>query len=449
MSEGDSSSRPSRIRLSDEGQVIGELPNVRQNPDVDDLQQVIDLDSMPTHRSTLHSPLQQNYPRPPSQPVSQRINPRYAVHDGTDLRRLIERDRIQNAQPPSFSRRLSRMQRLSEARESAQLPFWSTSPQTAIYQNSNTEPIDVEAAALERAQRARSVGASVSTGMETSERQSRTATVRANGGFGNFRRRHTALVTENGVGQRRAIPVRSETADAGNLFERQPSGVLELFLDARPRAGSSLIPYYFMGQMYHEGLSDPLVSIAFESQTRSRNLQSSIRTPKPPVLAEARSHFTRSLKPGLKVVCAECKSELGSPDSRCPDVNESDSKQTRLTTSTEIFEFGLKQSETEEAVNSGAAKDPSELKKPLGAEKGQDIAVNEQEVIRQKRQKQIFVAKCGHVYCGRCASTHLRYVRPNRRPKRGGTGSGSTRDCVVNGCEQNITGQRGMFQVYT
>ncbi|KAK9455109.1 hypothetical protein V1511DRAFT_332884 [Dipodascopsis uninucleata] len=122
------------------------------------------------------------------------------------------------------------------------------------------------------------------------------------------------------------------------------------------------------------------------SQSRRGGSDGTISPDLPP---PPRKGFTRRIRSGIRLVCPDCNAELGGP---LP--NKKDSEEV--------------ESQTRQEEN--------------------DI------------QRTIWIARCGHVYCGKCAMKYRRQVRRSRKDSHG--------ICVVPDCKQNICGVRGMFEIY-
>ncbi|KAK9448195.1 uncharacterized protein V1518DRAFT_419937 [Limtongia smithiae] len=127
------------------------------------------------------------------------------------------------------------------------------------------------------------------------------------------------------------------------------------------------------------------------------NLESPIKAPLPP-----QRGYTRMVRSGRKLICAECSNELGASRKRKTSANEPDDATDR----------------SQDATGGN--------KSAFSAEP--DIA------------KRIFMAKCGHVYCGECAERHRKQVRRGKRH--------SSCVCVVDGCYDNISGPRNMIELF-
>ena len=65
---------------------------------------------------------------------------------------------------------------------------------------------------------------------------------------------------------------------------------------------------------------------------------------------------------------------------------------------------------------------------------GDELGKNPDDLVK----KEVWVAKCGHTYCGTCAATQ-------RQNKAKGVKAGR---CIVDGCTRIISGERGMMEVF-
>jgi hypothetical protein len=65
---------------------------------------------------------------------------------------------------------------------------------------------------------------------------------------------------------------------------------------------------------------------------------------------------------------------------------------------------------------------------------GDELGKNPDDLVK----KEVWVAKCGHTYCGTCAATQ-------RQNKAKGVKAGR---CIVDGCIRIISGERGMMEVF-
>ncbi|KAK9248982.1 hypothetical protein V1506DRAFT_563979 [Lipomyces tetrasporus] len=110
-----------------------------------------------------------------------------------------------------------------------------------------------------------------------------------------------------------------------------------------------------------------------------------------PAVAPPRKGYTRMISSGTRLVCPDCNHILGAPSKPSQEVRKDE----------------------DEDVGSSP--------------KARDI------------DRTIWAGKCGHVYCGKCAAKY-RKVRRGRKQSVG--------ICVVPGCKQNLTGARGMFELF-
>ncbi|KAK9323391.1 hypothetical protein V1517DRAFT_320624 [Lipomyces orientalis] len=108
-----------------------------------------------------------------------------------------------------------------------------------------------------------------------------------------------------------------------------------------------------------------------------------------PAVPPPRKGYTRMISSGTRLVCPDCNHILGAPSKPSQEV----------------------------------PKDEDERSSPNAT----DI------------HRTIWAGKCGHVYCGNCA-TKYRKARRGRKQTVG--------ICVVPGCKQNLTGARGMFELF-
>ncbi|KAK7205423.1 hypothetical protein BZA70DRAFT_278084 [Myxozyma melibiosi] len=159
------------------------------------------------------------------------------------------------------------------------------------------------------------------------------------------------------------------------------------------------------GQLMQE--IDPLVDdeiirlMRDRSRSRSTNHAEIKRAPTVP---PASKHFTRMVRAGRKLRCAECEWELGAPSQEFAEAAKA------------VKEYN----EVPEAERIGTAP-----KMPQGVD----------------AQRKMFAGKCGHVYCGGCMKKHRTLIR---RPRKDGA-SGA---CVVEGCNTNISGPRAMIEMF-
>ncbi|KAK9468373.1 hypothetical protein V1512DRAFT_274626 [Lipomyces arxii] len=100
--------------------------------------------------------------------------------------------------------------------------------------------------------------------------------------------------------------------------------------------------------------------------------------------------YTRKVRTGMKLVCPDCSATLGAPSV-----------------------------DAEEKLKAAEA---------AGVPPERDV------------QGTIWAAKCGHVYCGTCAVKYRKTARRNRKDKLG--------ICVAEDCKQNITGAKGLFEIF-
>ncbi|KAK9355767.1 hypothetical protein V1523DRAFT_404046 [Lipomyces doorenjongii] len=260
---------------------------------------------------------------------------------------------------------------------------------------------------------------------QQSRRQPRT-TVGVGGGFGDYMTRRAAVVTTRrsprGRTARMILPIYPARgsdimSDTPHIYGYFPQGrpraradveqldrLQDGFLDEAPRA--FVRPHLDYGtfdddhEWSFENFEDDFLAEAAEMAAgmaaaeaialRRRTEESRVNVTKP-IVPPPRKGYTRMISSGTKLVCPDCDHILGAPSQPAAEVSESEGNQLR--------------------PNS----------------KPRDI------------HRTIWVGKCGHVYCGNCAAKY----RKARRGRKDRVGL-----CLAPGCKQNLTGARGMFEVF-
>jgi len=86
------------------------------------------------------------------------------------------------------------------------------------------------------------------------------------------------------------------------------------------------------------------------------------------------------------------------------------------------------------SARQGFTRSPTENMALICPHCGEELGKNLDDVVK----KEVWVAKCGHTYCGSCAASQ----RKNRSK---GINAGR---CSVEGCQKIISGDKGMFEVF-
>ncbi|KAK9374879.1 uncharacterized protein V1513DRAFT_63011 [Lipomyces chichibuensis] len=252
---------------------------------------------------------------------------------------------------------------------------------------------------------------------QQNRRQHRT-TVGVGGGIGDYMTRRAAVVTTRrsprGRTARMLLPIYPPSGNdiTPHIYGYFPHGrprssadveqldrLQDGFLDEAPRA--FVRPHLDYGtfdddhEWSFENFDDDFLAEAAEMAAgmaaaeaialRRRTEEARVSVTKPTV-PPPRKGYTRMISSGTKLVCPDCDHILGAPS----------------------------QSAEEEK---GLRPNP----------KPRDI------------HRTIWAGKCGHVYCGKCAAKY----RKARRGRKDCVGL-----CLAPGCKQNLTGARGMFEIF-